>query len=56
MCNTEEECKKAIKNTFRTAVSLIKKGNVMAKKVGLNGQIKMALGEDFYDVITTFEK
>ena len=56
MCNTEEECKKAIKNTFRTAVSHIKKGNVMAKKVGLNGQIKMALGEDFYDVITTFEK
>ncbi len=57
MCNTREECEKSIRNTFRTAIALIKKGNTMAKKVGRNGQIKMRVGEDeFYEIINTFEK
>ena len=27
MCKTKEECEKSIRNTFRTAIALIKKGN-----------------------------
>ena len=56
MCKTKEECEKSIRNTFRTAIALIKKGNTMAKKVGLNGQIKMPLGNEFYEIVNTFEK
>ena len=56
MCKTKEDCEKSIRNTFRTAISLIKKGNTMAKKVGLNGQIKMPLGNEFYEIVNTFEK
>lgn len=56
MCKTKEECEKSIRNTFRTAIALIKKGNTMARKVGLNGQIKMPLGNEFYEIVNTFEK
>ena len=56
MCNTKEECERSIRNTFTTAIALIKKGNTMAKKVGLNGQIKMPLGNEFYEIVNTFEK
>ena len=56
MCKTKEECEKSIRNTFRTAIAIIKKGNTMAKKVGLNGQIKMPLGNEFYEIVNTFEK
>ena len=56
MCKTKEECEKSIRNTFRTAITLLKKGNTMAKKVGLNGQIKMPLGNEFYEIVNTFEK
>lgn len=56
MCNTKKECEKSIRNTFRVAVALIKKGNVMAKKVSLNGQIKIGLGEEYQDFIDTFSK
>ena len=54
MCKTKEECEKSIRNTFRTAISLIKKGNTMAKKVGLNGQIKMPLGQYYKEFVETF--
>ena len=56
MCKTKEECEKSIRNTFRTAIALIKKGNTMARKVGFNGQIKMPLGNEFYEIVNTFEK
>ena len=56
MCNTKEECEKSIRSTFKTAIALIKKGNTMARKVGLNGQIKMPLGNEFYEIVNTFEK
>ena len=56
MCKTKEECEKSIRTTFRTAIALIRKGNTMAKKVGLNGQIKMPLGNEFYEIVNTFEK
>ena len=54
MCKTKEDCEKSIRNTFRTAISLIKKGNTMAKKVGLNGQIKMPLGQYYKEFVETF--
>lgn len=54
MCKTKEECEKSIRNTFRTAISLIRKGNTMAKKVGLNGQIKMPLGQYYKEFVETF--
>lgn len=54
MCKTKEECEKSIRNTFRTAIALIKKGNTMARKVGLNGQIKMHLGQNYKEFVETF--
>lgn len=56
MCNTREECEKAIRNTFKTAIALIMKGNIMAKKVGLNGQIKMPLGHYYKEFVETFSE
>lgn len=54
MCKTKEECEKSIRNTFKTAIALIKKGNTMARKVGLNGQIKMPLGKHYKEFVETF--
>ena len=56
MCNTKEECEKSIRNTYRVAVALFKKAKVMEKKVGLNGQIKINLGDDFKDFVETFKE
>lgn len=56
MCDTKEECETAIKNTYKTAIALLKKAKRMEKKMGLNGQIKMGLGEDYQDVVDTFSK
>lgn len=56
LCNTKEDCEKTIKNTYRVAVSLLKKAKCMEKKVGLNNQIKMQLGKDYKDIVKTFEK
>ncbi len=38
VCNTASECRKAIKNTYRTAFTYLKKARVMEKKANLNGQ------------------
>ena len=54
MCDTKDECEKAIKNTYRVAVALFKKAKTMEKKVGLNGQIKLKLGKYYKDVVETF--
>ena len=40
----------------RIAISLFKKAKKMEKKVGLNGQLKLKLGEEFKDFIETFEE
>lgn len=56
MCNTKEECEQSIRNTYRTAITLLKKGKAMERKVGLNGQVKMPLGDEFYEIVSTFEK
>ena len=56
MCNTEAECERAISNTFKMGVALIKKGRTMAKKKGLNGQVKIPLGDDYKEIVEVFEK
>ena len=56
MCATKEECEKSIRNTYRVAVALFKKAKSMEKKVGLNGQIKISVGDEFGDIVNTFEK
>lgn len=38
VCETKEECQKAINNTYRMAFAYLKKARAMEKKVGLNGQ------------------
>lgn len=37
-CKTQEEVEKAIKNTWRTAITYIKKAQSMSKKFGQQGQ------------------
>lgn len=54
MCKTKEECEKSIRNTYRMGITLIRKGQAMAKKVGLNGQIKMKLGQNFKEFVEIF--
>lgn len=54
MCSTKEECEQSIRNTYRTAITLLKKGKAMERKVGLNGQIKMSVGKYYKDVVETF--
>ena len=56
MCKTKEECEQSIRNTYRTAITLLKKGKAMERKIGLNGQVKMPLGDEFYEIVSTFEK
>lgn len=40
ICNTEEECISTIRNTYRTAISLLKKARAMEKMLKLDGQIQ----------------
>ena len=54
ICKTESECRRTINNTYKVAVALFKKAKKMEKKVGLNGQIKILIGDeeetkDFYE-------
>lgn len=56
MCRTEEECAKAIHNTYRMAITLFKKGKAMERKVKLNGQLKIHLGEYYKDFVETFDE
>ena len=56
MCETREECEKSIRTTYHSAVALFKKAKQMEKKVGLNGQIKMSVGDDLFEIVGTFEK
>lgn len=56
MCNTEAECERAICATIMPAVAMIKKARIMAKKMGLNGQVKINLGDDYKEVVEVFEK
>ena len=54
MCKTEEECAWAVHGTYAQAITLIKKAQTMEKKVRLNGQGKIRLGEYYKDFVETF--
>lgn len=54
MCNTQNECEKSIRTTYKVAVALFKKAKQMEKKVGLNGQVKMKVGKYYKDFVETF--
>ena len=54
MCETKEECEQSIRNTYRVAIALFKKAKAMERKVGLNGQIKLKLGDYYKDFVETF--
>lgn len=56
MCNTKKECIKAINNTYRVAITLLKKAKNMERKLGLNGQVKLHLGDYYKDFVETFEE
>jgi len=56
LCKTDAECLEAIRATIMPAVAMIKKARIMAKKMGLNGQVKIPLGDDYKEVVEVFEK
>lgn len=56
MCKDNEEAEKSIRNTYRMAISLFKKAKHMEKKVGLDGQVKIPLGDYYAEFVKTFEK
>lgn len=41
LCATKDECEKAIKTTYRLAISCIKKARKMERKLGLQNQIEL---------------
>lgn len=44
-CETAEEVKEAIRNTWRTAITYIKKARAMSKKLGQQGQYEFSDNE-----------
>lgn len=56
LCATKEECLNALRNTYNMAITLFKKAKKMEKKVGMNGQVRIALGENYKDFIETFKE
>lgn len=56
MCKTKEECEKSIRATYSYAISHFKKAKKMERKTELNNQIKISVGDDLIDIISTFEK
>ena len=56
LCNTKEECERTIRNTYNVALALFRKAKNMERKVGLNNQIRIKLGDELTDIVSTFEK
>ena len=56
MCATNQEGTEAIAKGYKRVVSEIKKLRVMQKKMGLDGQVKINLGDDYKEVVEVFEK
>lgn len=56
MCATNQEGTEAIAKEYRRVVTEIKKLRVMQKKMGLDGQVKIPLGDDYKEVVEVFEK
>lgn len=54
VCKTKKECEKAIRTTYRVAISHFKKAKQMERKVGLNGQLKIKFGPELSDFVNTF--
>lgn len=48
---TEEDCEKAIKRLYRQAFSTLKVARALEKKVGMNGQGKLKLGEYYAEFV-----
>ena len=56
VCKTKEECVRAIRNTYKVAITLFQKAKTMEKRVGLNGQIKMPIEkQELQEIVETFE-
>lgn len=51
LCDTEEECQKAINNTFKQAFTLLKKAWAMEKKLGLQNQFEFKNGNETVKII-----
>lgn len=56
ICDTREECERAIRNTYSVAIAQFKKAKQMEKKVGLNGQLKLKVGKYYKDFVETFSE
>ena len=56
MCSSKEEGAEAIAKEYRRVVTEIKKLRVMQKKMGLDGQVKIPLGDDYKEVVEVFAK
>lgn len=54
ICATREECIRAITTTYHAAISQFKKAKNMERKVGLNNQYKIRLGNYYKDMVETF--
>lgn len=51
VCNTKEECVATVRNTYRTAITLIKKARAMEKKMGLQGQVRLPVDNELKESI-----
>lgn len=56
MCATKQEGVEAITKGYKRVITEIKKLRVMQKKMGLDGQVKINLGDDYKEVVEVFEK
>lgn len=56
MCNTDEEIADAYIHTIKPAITMFKKSQVIKKKGGLNGQVKIKLDDSDEDVVQLFSK
>ena len=56
ICATEDEGVEAVCATYKQAVALFKKAKTMERKMGLNCQIKIPLGDDYKDFVETFTR
>ena len=54
MCRTRQECKNAITNEIKTALTRLNKGKAMAKKLDANGQYKFQFGAYTKDIIDVY--
>lgn len=56
MCANNNEGKESIAKSFKRIITEIKKIQVMKKKMGLDGQVKINLGDDYKEVVEIFCK